>query len=310
VQLELFPEPQLQISGEIDRYLVMFSGGKDSLYLLLWAIENLDISKLEVWHHLVDGRESNLMDWECTESYVRVICKYFNLPLYFSWLEGGFERELLRDNQPKSCTFFETPDGLQVAGGNGKPNTRLRFPAKVSDLRTRWCSAYLKIDVARTAIVNQKRFDRANLVVLTGERREESQARSKYREVGYYMQPTRHRTVYQHRAILDRTESEVWAKIHDSRLPIHPAYLLGFPRLSCRACIFSSPQQWATIARDYHTQFERISKLERELNHTIDSKYSIVELARQGTPYPLNHDVLNIATNREYQFALNTNLTN
>ena len=304
MQLELFPTPEIEIQGEIDRYLLMFSGGKDSLCLLLWAIENLDTSKLEVWHHLVDGRESNLMDWECTESYVRAICNYFNLPIYFSWLEGGFERELLRNNQPKAPTFFETPDGLQTSGGQGKPNTRLRFPAMVSNLKTRWCSAYLKIDVARTAIANQLRFARSNIVVLTGERREESLSRSKYQKIGYYMQPTKHRTVYQHRVILDYLEHEIWKKINDYRLPIHPAYELGFPRLSCRTCIFSSPHQWATIKRDYPAKFERISKLERDLNHTIDSRYSILELARQGTPYPANPELSRISTSYEYQFKL------
>jgi 3'-phosphoadenosine 5'-phosphosulfate sulfotransferase (PAPS reductase)/FAD synthetase len=304
MQLELFPKPELEIKGEIDRYLLMFSGGKDSLFLLLWAIENLDVSKLEIWHHLVDGREGNLMDWECTESYVRAICKHFNLPLYFSWLEGGFERELLRNNQPKAPTFFETPDGLQTSGGRGKPNTRMRFPAKAADLKTRWCSAYLKIDVARTAIANQDRFDRANIVVLTGERREESACRSRYQKIGYYMQPTKHRTVYQHRAILDYLEHEIWEKIHDYKLPIHPAYELGFPRLSCRTCIFSSPNQWATIARDYPDRFERISQLERNLNHTIDSKYSIVQLAWQGIPYLPNPERSSAATSYEYQFQL------
>jgi 3'-phosphoadenosine 5'-phosphosulfate sulfotransferase (PAPS reductase)/FAD synthetase len=119
------------------------------------------------------------------------------------------------------------------------------------------------------------------------------------------MQSTKYRTVYQHRAILDYSEREVWAKIHDYQIPAHPAYELGFPRLSCRACIFSSPNQWATIARDYPAQFERISQLERDLNHPIDSKYSIVQLAQQGTPYPPNPEQMAVATNREYIFNIN-----
>lgn len=38
MQLELFPKIKVEIKEEIDRYLIMFSGGKDSLFLLLWTL--------------------------------------------------------------------------------------------------------------------------------------------------------------------------------------------------------------------------------------------------------------------------------
>ncbi|WP_250565051.1 hypothetical protein [Adonisia turfae] len=38
----------------------------------------------------MDGREgSTLMDWPITENYCRAIAKALDLPIYFSWLEGG-----------------------------------------------------------------------------------------------------------------------------------------------------------------------------------------------------------------------------
>ena len=39
MQLELFLSLEIEIQGEIDRYLLMFSGGKDSLCLLLRAYQ-------------------------------------------------------------------------------------------------------------------------------------------------------------------------------------------------------------------------------------------------------------------------------
>lgn len=162
-QLNLFSpdsvnEEGIEISGKIDCYIVTLSGGKDSVCLLLWAIENIPIEKIEVWHHKIDS-EVNFMDWEVTLTYVQALCRYLGVPLYLSWLQGGFKGELLRNNEPKKQVWYETPDGLKSSGGRGKNNTRLRFPAKGSNHQTRWCSSYLKIDVCKAAINNQESFN-------------------------------------------------------------------------------------------------------------------------------------------------------
>lgn len=51
-----------------DVVIVAFSGGKDSLACLLHLLElGVPRSKIELWHHDVDGREgSTLMDWPCS----------------------------------------------------------------------------------------------------------------------------------------------------------------------------------------------------------------------------------------------------
>lgn len=57
-----------------DRFLVAFSGGKDSICCLLHLLEaGVNPDKIELHHHLVDGREgSTLFDWPCTEDYCRL----------------------------------------------------------------------------------------------------------------------------------------------------------------------------------------------------------------------------------------------
>jgi hypothetical protein len=161
MQLELFPKlaPQQDIQqielpdyDQIDHWILAFSGGKDSIACLLWLIENVDRSKVELWHHEVDGDGEILVDWPCTRGYAKAVAAAFDLPIFFSGLCGGFKGEMMRNNQPHAASYFETPEGLMRSGGNGKRSTRLKFPAKVASLRTRWCSSALKIDVAKMAI--------------------------------------------------------------------------------------------------------------------------------------------------------------
>ena len=70
--LEVTSNVEVEITGKIDRYIVALSGGKDSVCLLLWAIENIPIEKIEVWHHKIDS-EINFMDWEVTLPYVQAL---------------------------------------------------------------------------------------------------------------------------------------------------------------------------------------------------------------------------------------------
>jgi hypothetical protein len=62
------------------------------------------------------------------------------------------------------------------AGGTGGAQTRAScFSAAVADLRTRWCSAILKIDVANSAINNESALqEREDIYETHGERRQES----------------------------------------------------------------------------------------------------------------------------------------
>ena len=55
-----------------DRYIVSFSGGKDSTALLLFLLDNgVPKEKIELWHQEIDGRGRSLFDWEVTPDYCR-----------------------------------------------------------------------------------------------------------------------------------------------------------------------------------------------------------------------------------------------
>ncbi len=74
-----------------DTIIIYFSGGKDSLACLLFLLWlGVDPSKIELWHHEIDGREgSHLMDWLITPDYCRKVAAAFGVPIFFSWKVGG-----------------------------------------------------------------------------------------------------------------------------------------------------------------------------------------------------------------------------
>jgi len=297
-QLSLWPTEPISVDlASYDCIVVAFSGGKDSLACLLHLLDKeVDRQKLEIWHHCVDGNGADVnhfMDWPVTTSYVQAVARAFRIPCFLSWKQGGFLCEMLRQNSPTSATHFETPDGLQSAGGNSKKiNTRLKFPQVSGDLSVRWCSAYLKIGVAAIALRNQQRFLGKKTLFVTGERADESPNRAKYNQLEPHQADTRNsRTVYRYidhwRAVLHWNRQDVWEIIRRYGINPHPAYRLGWGRVSCFGCIFGSANMWASvrlIAPDY---FARINKYERKFGHTIQHNESIVELANKGKPFTM-----------------------
>jgi 3'-phosphoadenosine 5'-phosphosulfate sulfotransferase (PAPS reductase)/FAD synthetase len=290
-----------------DHIIVAFSGGKDSLACLLHLLElGVPRERIELWHHDVDGREgSSLMDWPCTRDYCRAIAQAFELPIYFSWKQGGFEREMLRSDAPTAPTVFETPEGQRIAGGAGRPGTRGQFPQVSPDLSVRWCSAYLKIDPCALAIRNQQRFAGRRTLVITGERAEESASRARYKPFEPHRADNREgktpRPVDQWRPVHGWAEHEVWAIIERHRVNPHPCYRLGWGRCSCAACIFGSPDQWASLRAANPAQFGAVAAHEARSGKTIQRKLSVVQVADKGTPYPMDAEDIRAALSTSFE---------
>lgn len=276
-----------------DHIVVAFSGGKDSLGCLLTLIEaGVPAERIELHHHEVDGRGPPFMDWPCTPAYCRAIADAFRVPLYLSWKEGGFEREMLRLNSPTAPIRFETPDGtIQTVGGCGPAGTRQRFPQVSANLNQRWCSAYLKIDPMAAFIRGQDRFLCRRTLIVTGERADESKARALYRALETHRTDTRNgqrrrRHVDHWRPVHSLDEAAVWDLMRRHGILAAPAYRLGWSRLSCLPCIFGGADQWATLRLIAPAWFDRIARYERTFGTTIQRTWSVLALADRGTPYP------------------------
>lgn len=290
----------------------MFSGGKDSTALVLHLLEEgVPKDKIELWHHDIDGHGSVFMDWEVTPAYCRAFAEAFGLPIFFSWKEGGFEKEMTRRESLTAPIFFECPTDVpgivvtrKVGGIRGKLNTRMKFPQVSPDLSVRWCSAYLKIDVGSAAIRNQDRFNNAKTLVLSGERGQESAARAKYK----IFEPDRadsrtgrnKRHVDRYRPLRDWSEQQVWEIIERFNVRVHPAYYLGWGRVSCKFCIFGNANQFASAFSISPIQGETLTKYETSFGLTIKRGVSLVDLVSKGTPYEMQSEIIDLALSDTY----------
>lgn len=292
-----------------DKYIVAFSGGKDSTACFLHLLDiGIPKEKIELWHHDIDGGGPTFMDWEITHDYCQKFADAFGVPMYFSYKEGGFKREMLRENSLTAPIHFQDENFQwhQTGGVGGKPNTRLKFPQVSADLSVRWCSSYLKIDVMSAAIRNMPRFIGKRTLVLSGERGEESAARSKYEE----FEPDRAdlrdgiktpRVVDRWRPIKDWLETRVWDIIKKYKINVHPAYLLGFGRVSCKFCIFGNANQFKSAAVISPDQAETLMVYEESFGKTIKRNISLRDLIDSGTPYDgMDEELIALATSYTY----------
>lgn len=292
-----FDAPEIDL-GFYDRIVLCMSGGKDSIASLLRLVEmGVDLSKCEAWHHDVDGREgSSLMDWHFMADYNRKVAEAFGIPLYFSWLRGGFEGEMTKDNTVSQAHMVETPDGLMTLERDPKrckPGTRLRFPQVSASLATRWCSSALKIDVGRRAMNNQPRFEGQRTLFITGERRQESSARSKYFQLERHHCDARGGRKGRHvdawRPVLGFTEEQVWEILARHNVIAPVPYRLGWSRSSCQTCIYNSPRIWATIAQYFPERLSRIAGYEKQFNTTISrSRINVIDISTSVRPFEIN----------------------
>lgn len=298
-----------------DKYIVTFSAGKDSTATLLHLLDiGVPKEKIELWHHDIDGRGDIFMDWECTPAYCRAFAKAFGIPIYFSWKEGGFKREMLRNNSRTAPTSFEDENHMVVTTGGklGKESTRMKYPQVSADLSVRWCSGSLKIDVYSTAITNQVRFRGIKTLVISGERGEESTARAKYNDFEPDRADLRDGIKYQRhidrwRPVLRWTEQQVWAIIEKYRIRAHIAYYIGFSRVSCKFCIFGNADQFLSAFIISPKIGEEIASYEDLFNTTIKRKEGLKSLIKRGTAYPgLSDTVLISAATSvdEYPFSI------
>jgi len=326
---------------EYDAYLVQFSGGKDSLAMVLDLLERgVDKSKIQLWHQRIDGSDEDgrLMDWTVTEAYCSAVAQALDIPIYFQWSDGGFEAEMNRSNSTRRGMYYQTTTGTtkylrpsppakacsakldpyisdercgHVFTGAvvwdetrrvyvseecacpkcGKSRkgaaTRGKFPQVAADLSIRWCSSYLKIDVAKRVInatFKGTKERKVKVLVLTGERREESANRAKYHECEE-MSSTKTKIVHQWRSVIDWSEQQVWDIIKRFKINPHPCYHLGFGRCSCMTCIFGDKDQFATVLALDPERFERIAKYEEQFGCTIKRKQSVRELAADGAVF-------------------------
>lgn len=285
---------------EYDMVVVLISGGKDSIACYFKMLElGVPKDKIEFWHHDIDGgNPERQMDWRCTQNYMKALADAENIPLRLSWRVDGFFGELYRVGASKPIEWVE-PDTGEILQCKPTRNQleckaiiesdnpdkeeqlkqygyRMKFPAKSPSLVSRWCSGYLKIDVAAAVTSNvEKTRENIKILVVSGERRGESAGRSKYNEMELYRtnaEAKLHRTVHQWRPVIDYSEKDVWEVLKRNKVNPHPCYRAGWNRCSCAACIFSTPTLLAGYRELYPEDFKKLKEDEELLGFTLDNK--------------------------------------
>jgi len=294
-ELSYITDDGLPDLASYQRVVVFFSGGKDSLASVLLLLElGVPASKIELHHHLVDGDSADgpgLMDWPVTRAYCQAFARHIGAQFTTSWREGGIEREMTRlEQRTAPVVFYKDGQRIEVGGTRGPLGTRRKFPQQSASLATRWCSAAGKIDVGASYLRNDPKFRDQRTLVVTGERAEESSSRARYATFERHRTDSRNSAAARHidhwRAVHGWLEPEIWAIIKRHRIQPHPAYQIGYGRVSCQFCIFSSKDQWATNRAIAPRAFRRIAGYENDFGVTIHRKLSVDALADLGTPYP------------------------
>ena len=293
------------------KIVVACSGGKDSIVGVLDLLEQgVEPERIELMHHRIDGMGKKRFDWAITDSYVQAFARHVGIKLRFSWKDGGFEGELLRDEALSKGVYYEDGDGTVQYVPPAKPgtyckecraiflgdekrclecntlrkgyNTRLKYPMVIADLSRRWCSAYLKIDIFKRVLCNDPRFEEGNFLLITGERRQESTPRSKMVAAENHRSSNKRRIVHQYRSVLEWREEQVWETMKRHGIVPHPCYRLGFARCSCMFCIFGDEHQWATARKLAPDRFAWHSQNEKRFGLTLLHDQSLEQCADEG----------------------------
>lgn len=158
---------------------------------------------------------------------------------------------------------------------------RMKFPAKGSCQQGRWYSGSLKAQVEGILYTEIDEMSKdTKILVVSGERRQESSGRAKYNEMELHRTNATakaHRLVHQWRSVIDWDETQIWDIIRRYRIAPHPCYAVGWNRCSCMMCIFSLPTHWAGIRELFPERFAEVEEDERLLGFTVDNKKSLAE---------------------------------
>lgn len=166
-------------------------------------------------------------------------------------------------------------DELKALGSRGK------FPAKSGPHQGRWCSGSLKAQVEGKLYTDIDELARdVKILVISGERRQESAGRAKYNEMEIHRTNATakaHRLVHQWRSVIDWDEEQVWEKIKAHHIAPHPCYAAGWSRCSCAMCIFGLPKHWAGLRELFPDWVAAVEEDERILGFTLDNKKTLSE---------------------------------
>ena len=247
---------------QFDKIFISVSGGKDS-HAMTFLVKEI-AEKQGCADRLVAMYADTGMEWHNAESHVRRICEAAKILLEVVYPV----RPMLEQMKYRGQRLIE----MERKGYDGKSNTGVLFPSP----HCRYCTRIQKIDPMDKLV----RKYSGKLLKVTGERWQESKARSAYSE---FVKVDRistqkavtmgggrsYRVVYGWRPMLAFTTEDVFQMVKDSGVERHMAYDAGCDRLGCAGCIFSNDRELKIEMENNPHILAGLDELERKSGFTM-----------------------------------------
>ncbi len=228
--------------SDYDKIILNVSGGKDSQ-----AMVEIIASEQGILDKLVLVYADTGAEWKESIIQCDLISKKYNIPLIIAKAFRSLPEEILR---------------------------RGMWPS----ISCRHCTSACK----RSNIDKVVRKYEGNVLVVTGERREESRKRSILEESEPLSRlTTKKRNVVSYRPMLGFTEQDIFRIINASGLSAHPAYGYGNERVSCALCVLASENDLRVGAKHNPELAKQYLKMESEMNHRFKSNKTLKTILSQ-----------------------------
>lgn len=273
------------------KVIVQFSGGKDSLATLIWAIKEYGKDKIEAvfcdtkWEH------------ELTYKHILEVTEQLQV-------------KLVTLSSTKYDSFLDLVE------------KKKRFPS----VKARFCTEELKTKPMIDYVLAQKE----HLILLQGIRKDESASRSKMKKqctyFKYYFEPYgkdkkgkdkfhtyKKKQVLEWRKnyadellrpVFDWTAQEVIDYIIQNGLKPNPLYYMGMSRVGCMPCIMAKLGEIKQIANRFPEHIQKIAAAEKKLGTSIFTNGKIPDRfcsKEKGKKYPVIEDVVDYVNRNDAQ---------
>lgn len=265
-------------------HIITFSGGKDSLALLIWAKNNLPDFEIVFCD----------TGWENEKTYIHI-----------KQIEEWFGKKfIILTNKKYPAGFID----LCIA--------KKRFPST----KARFCTEKLKVEPMIDYILSLN----SDCIIYQGIRAEESRSRAMMKESDeyfrFYSEPKKHNkkgkpvfdtyrkkdvlkmldsfSVDVERPLFRKSAAEVFEMIFAAGLKANPLYYEGFSRVGCFPCIMCTHSEARLIISKYPDRIEKIAELEKQIGRTffppdyIPERFCTGRDKKTGKAFPYIQDVV------------------